>query len=184
MLQQQPGSTEHHPSQTSGSVGSTRVLHRDKGISAAFTSSSSDTQLLQPKPPLHAAAQAIFDKHLQPPAFKGPKRNNRQLLLLFLMFNTVLDRGEAAGTNMQSNSKSPGARGRPPTAQLLYLLPAVSVGALSLQLLLRRAPERDEVMAETKPTHTERRGLAWDCVSMSQVCCLTGIQCTPTRRPP
>lgn len=124
----QPGSTEHHPSQTSGSVGSTRALHRDKGISAAFTSSSSDTQLLQPKPPLHAAAQAVFDKHLQPPAFKGPKRNNRQLLLLLVQFNTVLDRGEAAGTNMQSNSKSPGTRGRPPTAQLLYLLPAVSLG--------------------------------------------------------
>lgn len=85
---------------------------------------------------------------------------------------------------MQSNYESPGARGRPATAQLLYLLPAVPLGALSLQLLLHRAPEQDKVMADTKSTHTERRGLAWDCVSMSQVRYLTGIQYTPTRRLP
>lgn len=56
-----------------------------------------------PHQPLSCPSVAIFDQRLQIPALNGHKRNQRQFLLLLLCFNTVFDRAEAAGANMQSN---------------------------------------------------------------------------------
>lgn len=62
--------------------------------------------MLHLKYPLQAArctCVAVFDKHVQILALKGPRRNERQFRLLLLQFNTVFDTGEAAVANMQSN---------------------------------------------------------------------------------
>lgn len=79
---------------------------RGKGIPATFTSSKWDTgvrHLPHPHQAVSCPSVAVFDQRLQISAFKGHKRNQRQFLLLLLQFNTVFDRGEAAGANMQSD---------------------------------------------------------------------------------